>query len=374
MGVPQLSWDVIAAGGRRRYAGCDLVTPSAPTCRIGYSVFAVCAFDPSGELPLVRTEADDVAGTLPQPTSAGTAHLNTARAIQQRSASGVQSGAPAAVEGAEDEDLMLQAALQASLMGDAGFGEGEAPAWLQDYARQAEPALPPPAPAAFFAPPAPRDDDDDMDADDPVQASIARSRALLDSMRRQQDVAMRGAIDDDIMQHIQRAQAASNMPAAAPGPSIPPPAAGRRRTGADEEDELLQQALAASQGHIVYDSPARQNRFADLPRQDGDDDDDMEVASANTLPGSTRAREEQVVYDDDDAELQAALRASLAALPEDFMVPPSPGPPPAPVRASTAPQQPAATPGGTEEEEEEDVPAKEPSPEELRRRRLARFS
>ncbi|KZW00248.1 Josephin-domain-containing protein [Exidia glandulosa HHB12029] len=350
----------------------------------GYSVFAVCELDPSGELTLTRTEADELAGTLPQPTSSGTARLNTSRVQQARTSASASTSASMSepIAGAEDEDLMLQAALQASLMGDANFnfGEGaEAPAWLQnqDFSQfQARPRQESLAAGSFGGGPVPGavpriDDngDDDMDADDPVAASIARSRALLERMRRDQDMAMRGALDDDIMQHVQRAQAASNLPEVSrTGAAGEAP---RRRLGDDEEDALLQQALAASQGHIVYESPPRQNRFADLQPEN----DDVEMDNAPPAAAPRR----NVVYDDDDAELQAALRESLAGLPEGFMLPPSPGPVPAPSRvsapsAASGPVPAAAAPSATEDDDEPDAPAQEPSPEELRRKRLARFS
>lgn len=344
-------------------------------------MFSVCELDPSGELTLARTEADEHAGTLPQPTSSGTGRLNTARVAQARSATGAQSSTAAAVAGAEDEDMLLQAALQASLMGDAGFGEGDAPSWLrdQDFSYSARPPQESLAAGRFNPPAVPDNDDDDMDADDPVAASIARSRALLDRMRRDQDMAMRGALDDDIMHHIQRAQASSNMPDATRTGTAEPLAPAARTRGDDEEDALLQQALAASQEHIVYDSPRRQNRSADLPRADEEDDDfEMDAGSRPHPPAAVSAAgtSSHVVYDDEDAELQAALRASLAGLPEGFMLPPSPGPPPMPALVNALPpaQPPAASTPGATDDDEHDAPAQEPSPEELRRKRLARFA
>ncbi|TFY76350.1 hypothetical protein EWM64_g7663 [Hericium alpestre] len=97
------------------------------------------------------------------------------------------------------------------------------------------------------------------------------------------------------------------------------------------------------------------------------------------------------VYDDDDAELQAALRASLETMPPEFRIPDTP-PPAAPVAppvpAPTAAQRPVepveveadqpSTPGAetdTETEGEGEAVQEEEavSMEEMRRRRLARF-
>lgn len=102
------------------------------------------------------------------------------------------------------------------------------------------------------------------------------------------------------------------------------------------------------------------------------------------------------VVDDEDAELQAALKASLEGLPEGFVVPPTP---PRPAVRSTSSSYPPMTPMNqpagspnivTEDEDEEDSEddeeaegkgkERELSPEqekldvdEMRRRRLARF-
>ncbi|EJD52776.1 Josephin-domain-containing protein [Auricularia subglabra TFB-10046 SS5] len=350
----------------------------------GYSVFAVCQVDPTAELTLARTEADALAGTLPQPTSAGTSRLNTAR-IRQANAASSSSGH---VEGAEDEDLMLQAALQASLMGDEAFaGEGgEIPAWLRDQDFSAfdrgGPARDPDFSQFRHAQNLVGPSAGEMDVDDgeggeggadPVAASIARNRALMDRMRREQQFAMRGAIDDDIRQHIQRAR----FPNAQPEPGPQPQA----DDDDDSEDAQLQATLAASRHHIVFDTPPRQNRFSELA-----DEDEAPLPAPRPA-----ANQRHVVYDDDDAELQAALRASLEGLPEGFMMPPSPQPralPPSRLdQAVAAPSssrlnQPAPAPvqqagkrKADDEADEEELPAQEElSPEEMRRRRLARFS
>ncbi|BEJ13536.1 hypothetical protein CspHIS471_0307100 [Cutaneotrichosporon sp. HIS471] len=94
-------------------------------------------------------------------------------------------------------------------------------------------------------------------------------------------------------------------------------------------------------------------------------------------------------YDDEDEALQAALRASMEDVPDGYVMPelsplnavPPPRPsaqqPDPPVAAPEAPS-PAPVPSETHEDSimddtDDDEPAHEPSPEELRRARLARF-
>ncbi|TFY74666.1 hypothetical protein EWM64_g9346, partial [Hericium alpestre] len=74
----------------------------------GYSVFVVTQIDPNAPLALPRTAADEVASTLSTPTSAAGA----------RPAPPSTSHKPPQQTGFEDEDLELQAALQASISDD----------------------------------------------------------------------------------------------------------------------------------------------------------------------------------------------------------------------------------------------------------------
>ena len=384
----------------------------------GYSVFAVCPVDPNGD-SLIRTDVDELAGTLPQPTSAGTRHLNTSR-VADRPTLG-SSNIPGSVEGAEDEDLMLQAALQASMAG----ADHEIPDWLRNQANEAHtrqvasgassrPGQESLAAGSFNLPggsygemPGTFDEAEDLDASaDPVAASTARNRAFMENMRRQQEMALRGAIDDDIMHHAHRArQGPAVRPARAalpqPRQDVAPPR--RRRTAGEDDEEIeLQRALAASQAaEEAAAASNRPNRFAGLrgENEDGDDDEDVvmedddeeltmyrraqqlrqsrqPLAPIAPEPAAPRTR----VYDDDDEELQAALRASLETVPDGFVLPPSPQ---APLRRPTAPSSSAATgarleiPGPKPTVEEEPVSSPPPevalTAEELRKKRLARF-
>jgi hypothetical protein len=88
------------------------------SCLLGYSVFAVTQADPDAPLGLPRTEADAIASTLPEPSSASRA--NPQRPPAKR------FGEPTSTDDfpedldLEDDDYELQAALQASLMNQNG--------------------------------------------------------------------------------------------------------------------------------------------------------------------------------------------------------------------------------------------------------------
>ncbi|KAH7108262.1 Josephin-domain-containing protein [Auriculariales sp. MPI-PUGE-AT-0066] len=371
----------------------------------GYSVFVVTRVDPSSDAALARTDADEVAATLPQPTSASTRRLDTSRIAQQAGAAGGSGSGgtrPQAVEGAEDEDLMLQAALQASLMGEAGH---EIPQWLRDHAATSfipqAPVRPPQQSLAAgnFGNTFDRELEDPEDADDPIAASIARNRALMERMRAEQEMAFRGALDDDIMQHVQRVQHAAGIQPAPPPPLEEALSPRRRRTAGDDDEEAeLRRAIAASRAaEEALAAADRPNRYAGL-RGDGDEDEDDDAmdedeqqmfaqAEAQRLTRqeqqpqgapvpALRQAEQHVVYDDDDAELQAALRASLEGLPSDFMEPPSPVPArtvPTTSHTSAPPPVRVAPEHAPVADEPASPPAQELSPEELRKKRLARF-
>ncbi|KAF8161112.1 Josephin-domain-containing protein [Crassisporium funariophilum] len=83
----------------------------------GYSVFAVTQADPESPLALPRTEADVIASTLPEPSSAPNRRSRqTFRTTTDTEAGRNLPQVSSEHEGFEDEDLELQAALQASLM------------------------------------------------------------------------------------------------------------------------------------------------------------------------------------------------------------------------------------------------------------------
>jgi ataxin-3 len=369
---------------------------------------------------LPHTQADLIASTIPEPTSAtssvsaretpGTAATGGSVSAAGRTAA-TGSGSGQDFDFAE-EDMELQAALQASLMGG-----------VADELLVPEPGQPrvEPAPqttyglptgAVFGAGEAPRgrfaapliEDDDDEDAEDtdymppgafqaqaqararateaaqaeieapmdPVAASMARNRALLDRMRAEQEEMLR-----DQRYHAEVARLLN------PGRDT------RAREQPDEgdEDEMLRRAIAESR---ALRPPADEDEDA----MDESDDPPVRVPEPRT---PTAFAQQHRVYDDDDAELQAALRASLEDAPPGFIHSESPTNPPGPPppQPGTVPRaqgsvlqpappaglqrQPSAASIASTYETESEVGEEPPPPtlqetvEEMRKKRLARF-
>lgn len=282
------------------------------------------------------------------------------------------------MEGFEDEDMELQAALQASLMGatslgSSGYGYADANADRRT-------AYPAPVTAASADPifgtdsgretPVQRrrgygmlaqDMDEDIEeteetsgADlgrgaaaaslsagvDPIAASRARSQAYMEVMRRQQEAALRHTFDEG--------------------------AVGRQRDArAEQEEAELMRAIEESRrahearGEAGEEAPAAEE----------------EVAAPTEVLGHDR------VYDDEDAELQAALRASLETVPDGFRMPNTPPHLPSPfVPISHPPPDQVQRLQEDEFETESEAetgsvadPEPQMSMEEMRRKRLAKF-
>jgi len=264
-----------------------------------------------------------------------------------------------------DQDMELQAALQASLTGgEYGF------AWDNEAGPTHAPV---PAPALRQAPLPPQGPEVEFEELDPVAASMARNRAMLERVRREQEFALRETME---------AEVAAGFPA------------GRPEHG--EEDEELRRALAASMEGVEEEQGDEGHPI--LVDDDDDDDDDSEkenvdfrapvtppAASAPGAPNTAVARDR--VYDDEDQAFQAALRASLESMPPGFVPPPTPPRPSVPLMfgSTTSESQPASTTpsssankGDDEYEPEEasspaPVPSEPLSMDEIRRRRLAKF-
>ncbi|EJD03337.1 Josephin-domain-containing protein [Fomitiporia mediterranea MF3/22] len=392
----------------------------------GYSVFAVVQEDPNKPLALPRTEVDLAAATLDSPDT--TSSIPGAFPSSQ----GAQDTSEVVIpdEGDFDinnEDVELQAALAASLSGaDHSFGQ-------HAYVPQA----PVPAPALRRAPTPPGtrsaplvvdDDDDDMIIEsappsaiapssatphsDPVAASMARNAQMLERMRRMQEAALRETYEDEV--------------------SGRRPPSQLQRTREEQEQEELERAIAASVAE--HNNSGNQRRTPILldegddadgewvPEEDADEGDKENVNAptrrsqptraspgtpgSSSTPGTTAAavpptqyEEVHRVYDDEDEQLQEALRASLRSMPEGFAHPSSPArrepskpvSVPAPDSLSApvpvpAPESTNQATGGVDsagssqqkssEEELEDEPPAPPAQvdvEEMRRRRLARF-
>jgi len=197
--------------------------------------------------------------------------------------------------------------------------------------------------------------------DDPVAASMARNRSIMERMRAEQEMALQDNYQDVDMEQI-----------------------ARHRREVDEEEEMVRRAIAESEA------------LHQRPRQPGPTDEDMVMeeesgdTSLNSLHPAINSRPNpDRNYDDEDAELQAALRASLGDVPEGYQLHNSPPPrmvPPSPRIISTPVEKiPAsavtakkATDTGDSEIESETSSVTSPeeeqiSMEEMRKRRLAKF-
>ncbi|KAK2463260.1 hypothetical protein APHAL10511_004915 [Amanita phalloides] len=216
----------------------------------GYSVFVVVQDDPSAALALPRTDADMIAVTLPQPSGISS------------SASDRDKGASEIPEEFDEEDFELQAALQASLARHPHYNEYIGPSWHTTLANDSTSGASPHA-----------SESENMD---PVAASMERNRLMLQRMRQQQEFAQQeawsysteGMTPEQVAVHDARREA--------------------RNREEEEERENLRRAIAESEAMARPVSHA------------GDD------AGPSVPHGQTR-----VAYDDDDADFQAALRASL---------------------------------------------------------------
>lgn len=314
--------------------------------------------NPSAPLGLPRVDADDLATIVSESGVSG-------RSLSSSYTTGTSH--PTATtshdfEGLEDEDYELQAALQASLMAGSS----------SDY------------PMMDFNPPAlarsdmplPRGSWSPIDHSsggqtptetslDPVAASMARNQQLLQRMTAEQQYAQRELWGEG---HTGRQD--------------------------DNDEEELRRAIAESEAMARAEGHGRS--------EDEEVEDDIEDHASSTVlpnfgqPALVSRGSGDRVYDDDDAELQAALKESLAQVPDGWVAPeafqePSPRPP-APVAAPTTinPHQPTPS-TSTDMQDVESTqsddgystvassePAEAPSQEavsieEMRRRRLAKF-
>lgn len=297
----------------------------------GYSVFVITQADPSQPLALPRTEADDIAATLPEPQSANLSNISnatkrvqdTSGSMRPTSGSGSRLEEPDVLdhlEGVEDEDYELQAALQASLASQEGYRST-----LYDDGTVSPPTPPALASASSSraysnvagglsstqASSQPSQLNLPGHADlDPVTASMERNRVLLQRMREQQEFAQRELWSlnelDPGQQAIQDARREE------------------RRRQEEEEDEQLRKAIEESEA-IAREWEGRQK---------GESEENV----TSLLPSSSRGVEVPMPsfnysssglrnYDDEDAELQAALRASLENAPPGWHQPEIPQPP-----------------------------------------------
>ncbi|KAH9994008.1 Josephin-domain-containing protein [Russula vinacea] len=311
----------------------------------GYSTFVVIPTDPEHQLP--QTDADAIADSLSSRASSGARYPSTVHAPHSSAA-------------LENEDFELQAALQASLDGASVRN----PMLLPHAGPVAGGSVPPPPVPHPSTRPA------DQPMANPVAASMARNQAMLERMRRQQEVALREHYHDE----VSRFDPLPNRPSSRV----------RERVDVEDEEEQLRRAIAESeamareQGHSQAGGDV-----AGTTRAGSDSVEDEEWRPERTHGGR--------VYDDEDAELQAALQASLETAPPGAHTPNTAiaTPPRAPaMRGSPLPAVSRSVhDDGDEDDMFDDETATEetlsdtagPSQaesvniEEMRRRRLARF-
>ncbi|CCA66347.1 hypothetical protein PIIN_00033 [Serendipita indica DSM 11827] len=375
----------------------------------GYSVFVVSQIDPMAPLALTRTTADEIAASIPDITSGGR-HLSTSRTASKASTSAANDWG---VSGAEDEDMELQAALFASVMGES---------------TQSSTALEP-------ARPAPRQgtsDEWDINtssffgssrmassaAESSVEASARRAREELARFQEEQMRALDERTDsDDMIASVlgRRRNVASETIAAEPRTRQ------RRQQQDEEEEEMIRRAIEASKREAQEngqgdDSEEEPMSFDDDENAYDEEHEEREQLERLMQERRKRQREQEEqerirrgfvdaeddfghfganaehlvnrTYDDEDAELQAALKASLEGGTESLAIPSPPKPVRAPTQqesketpaasaSQTAPRKPDSdeedSDSDDEPETEQEAPPKPLTAEELRKARLARF-
>ena len=130
---------------------------------------------------------------------------------------------------------------------------------------------------------------------DPVAASIARNRLIMERMRREQEMAFQDTFEDVDMEDVVR-----------------------RRRETQEEEDMLKRAIEESEKLArEVEERQRQENQDRQPHVGGS-------SSASPTPVSSSLVEGHRVYDDEDEELQAALRASLQDVPPGCNPPRSP--------------------------------------------------
>ena len=296
---------------------------------VGYSVFAVTQADSDSLLALPRTEADLIASTLPEPSSVLAAQPERSlRPNFKEPQPGASSSDHAeGLEGFEDEDYQLQAALQASLMdSNPSFSPPRHVPTLQPTVNSSSPSRSGSAgrDSRSHTPRSTQHIGGSMSlpghADvDPVVASAERNRLLLQRMKEEQEYAQREVWSGAELTPEEHAALLARRE--------------QRQREEQEDVEAMQRAIDAESSHT----------------------------SKGFVQGNR-------VYDDDDAELQAALKASLEHMPPNH---PLSQRPKSPSDIEDTESVVSDTTNAAEESTSNVTPAI--SLDEIRRRRLARF-
>ena len=272
---------------------------------LGYSVFAVTQGDPDSPLALPRTEADMIASTLPEPTSAPAANPERSLRPNLKEPRPRESSDHAEeLEGFEDEDYQLQAALQASLMDDNLDQPSFSPRYMSalqptiDSSSLSRPGSAGPG-SGSHTPRSTQHIGGSMSltghADiDPVVASAERNRVLLQRMKEEQEYAQREVWSGaDLTPEEHTALQARRE---------------QRQREEQEEVEAMQRAIEESKA-------LAQRSQVEVGEDIENDDENYDMDESSHTPKTFV--DENRVYDDDDAELQAALKASLEHMPPD---------------------------------------------------------
>jgi Ataxin-3 len=236
-----------------------------------------------------------IASTLPEPTSISAA--NPERSLIHNFEESRPRGSSAhteELEGFEDEDYQLQAALQASLMDDNPDQPSFSPRYIPalqpaiNYSSQSRSGSAGPG-SGSHTPRSAQHIGGSMSlpghADvDPVVASAERNRVLLQRMKEEQEYAQRevwSGVDLTPEEHT-ALQARREQ----------------RQREEREEAEAMQRAIEESK------ALAQRSQFEVGGANEIDDENHDMDAERSHVDGNR-------VYDDDDTELQAALKASL---------------------------------------------------------------
>lgn len=294
------------------------------TVSIGYSVFVITQSDPSNMQTLARGEADDIAATLPEPQTATrfTSSRTTTHDAESSTSVHQDFHIPAStsqaqpaldhddVDGIDDEDYELQAVLQASLASQEGY---TSPLHSLDVS---EPSIssPPPLTAATTSTRANRrslwGSSETVHVDlDPVATSMERNRKLLQQMREEQEYAQRELWSSNNLTTEERAALEARQL--------------KQREREEEEEEEFRKALAESVAMAQKRDGQQEHRNStDFPNSQ---EHIMPLTSSGHFGQDFRN------YDDEDAEFQAALKASLENVPlggqHSVVFPSAPRPP-----------------------------------------------
>ncbi|KAF9447499.1 Josephin-domain-containing protein [Macrolepiota fuliginosa MF-IS2] len=300
----------------------------------GYSVFAITQADPSIPLALARTDADDVAASLPEPMSASQSSVYNAtkrnpdvsrhpvKASGSKNPLHSAEGVEGAMEGVEDEDYDLQAALQASLASQEGYGSHHYGSLSSSIPADPPSLVRATSSSTTYATATSRSTSTNSSTQssqplglpghadlDPVTASMERNRVLLQRMREQQEFAQRELWSGNGLTPEEEAIQEARRQA--------------QRRQEEEEEEQLRKAIAESEAMArEWDGQQRKSDPDEPPSID---------RGVGELVSSGHLVEGHRNYDDEDQELQAALSASLQNIPSEWQ--------PSDLPLSSAPKQ-----------------------------------